>query len=94
MAYTTDAATFAQQIAGARAVAGSRSVWAGIGAWRLSPAQTLEHIALARKAGAAGLVLFSYDSLTGPSQSRSDYLDEIARAAFQLSGATAAGGAR
>ncbi len=94
MAYTTDAATFAQQIAGARAVAGSRSVWAGIGAWRLSPAQTLEHIALARRAGASGLVLFSYDSLTGPAQARPDYLDEIARTAFHLSGAAAAGGAR
>ena len=94
MAYTTDASTFAQQISSARAVAGARSVWAGIGAWRLSPAQTLEHIALARKAGAAGLVLFSYDSLTGPAQARQDYLDEIARAAFQLTGAAAAGGAR
>jgi len=89
MAYTTDATTFGQQVAGARAIAGARRVWAGIGAWRLSPEQTVEHIGLARKAGAAGFVLFSYDSLTGPSQARGDYLDEVARAAFPS--ATAAG---
>jgi uncharacterized lipoprotein YddW (UPF0748 family) len=94
MAYTSDAATFARQIADARAVAGSRGVWAGIGAWRLSPEQTIEHISLARKAGAAGLVLFSYDGLTGPAQSRPDYLEEIARAAFGTTPASATGGAR
>jgi uncharacterized lipoprotein YddW (UPF0748 family) len=82
MAYTTDATVFAQQISGAHAIAGVHGVWAGIGAWRLSPEQTIQHIGLARKAGAAGLVLFSYDSLTGPSQARGDYLDEVARAVF------------
>lgn len=91
MAYTTDAPVFAQQIASARAIAGARRVWAGIGAWRLSPEQTIQHIGLARKAGAAGVVLFSYDSLTGPSQARGDYLDEIARVAFAAT--TAAGDA-
>jgi len=94
MAYTTDADLFAGQIAGAREIAGTRRVWAGIGAWRLTPAQTVQHIGLARKAGAAGLVLFSYDSLTGPAQSRPDYLDEVARAAFELAPASPAGGLR
>ncbi len=94
MAYSTEAGTFAQQVAAARAIAGTRQVWAGIGAWRLSPRQTIEHIGLARKAGAAGLLLFSYDSLTGPSQTRPDYLDEVSRGAFQLSATAAAGGAR
>lgn len=93
MAYTPDAQAFADLIAGARAIAGSRPVWAGIGAWRLSPAQTLQHIALARRAGAGGLVLFSYDSLTGPQQVRSDYLEEVARGAFAATAASA-GGAR
>lgn len=92
MAYTTDATVFAEQVTAARAVAGSHRVWAGIGAWRLTPEQTVHHIGLARKAGAAGLVLFSYDSLTGPSQARGDYLEEIARAAFTISTATAPGG--
>jgi uncharacterized lipoprotein YddW (UPF0748 family) len=94
MAYSTDAATFAQQIGEARAIAGARGVWAGIGAWRLSPEQTIEHISVARKTGAAGFVLFSYDSLTGPAQARPDYLDQVARAAFQLTTPAASGGAR
>ena len=37
MAYTTEADTFQKQIAAARAYAGSRPVWAGIGAYQLSP---------------------------------------------------------
>lgn len=82
MAYTADADLFAQQIASAVAVAGPRSVWAGIGAWRLPPAQTVRHIKLTRTAGLSGFVLFSYDSLTGPSQARADYLGEVGRAAF------------
>lgn len=94
MAYSPDPDTFAQQIATARAIAGSRAVWAGIGAWRLSPEQTIVHIGLARKAGAAGLLLFSYDSLTGPAQARGDYLGEVARAAFQTGAAPANGGTR
>lgn len=91
MAYTSDAETFADLIAGARAIAGSRPVWAGIGAWRLSPAQTLQHIAIARRARAAGFVLFSYDGLTGPQQVRTDYLEEISRGAFAVGAASAAG---
>ena len=66
MAYTQEPARFAEQIAAARDIAGGRAVWAGIGAYRLTPAQTIENIQAARKLGAAGFVLFSYDSLTGP----------------------------
>ena len=66
MAYTQEPARFAEQIAAARDIAGGAAVWAGIGSYRLSPAQTFENIQAARKLGAAGFVLFSYDSLTGP----------------------------
>ena len=82
MAYTADADLFAQQIASAVAVAGPRSVWAGIGVRLLPTAQTVRHIKLTRTAGLSGFVLFSYDSLTGPSQARADYLGEVGRAAF------------
>lgn len=87
MAYTTDQARFAEQIAAALAVAGNRSVWAGIGAYRLSPAQTLENIDAARRLGAAGIVLFSYDSLVDPGQPVQDYLAAVGRAAFHPSAA-------
>jgi uncharacterized lipoprotein YddW (UPF0748 family) len=81
MAYTTDAAVFQQQIAAAIGYAGSRPVWAGIGAYRLPSAQTLQHIAAARTIGAAGIILFSYDALIAPPNSAVT-LSELGRAAF------------
>jgi uncharacterized lipoprotein YddW (UPF0748 family) len=85
MAYTQEPARFAEQIAAARDIAGGGAVWAGIGAYRLSPAQTIENIQAARKLGAAGFVLFSYDSLTGPKPPAPDYLETVSRAAFSAS---------
>lgn len=82
MAYTQESARFAEQIAAARDIAGGRAVWAGIGSYRLTPAQTIENIQAARKLGAAGFVLFSYDSLTGPKPPAPDYLATVSRGAF------------
>ena len=79
MAYTTDSATFASQIAAARETAGRHPLWAGIGAYRLSPAQIVENVQTARRLGVGGIVLFSYDSLMGPSHG-SDYLTQLGRA--------------
>jgi uncharacterized lipoprotein YddW (UPF0748 family) len=81
MAYTTEPDTFQKQIAAARAYAGSRPVWAGIGAYQLSPAQTLLHIAAANKIGVAGIILFSYESLAAPPNG-ADSVSELGRAAF------------
>jgi uncharacterized lipoprotein YddW (UPF0748 family) len=81
MAYTSEPAIFQKQIAAARAYAGSRPVWAGIGAYQLTPSQTLGHIAAARKLGTAGIILFSYESLVAPPNS-SDAVSELGRAAF------------
>ena len=81
MAYTTSLATFNRQVAAARTAAAPQPVWAGIGAYRLSPAQTIDHIAAARQAGAAGIVLFSYDSLADAAAGR-DPLADIGRGAF------------
>ena len=82
MAYTQESARFAEQIAAAGEIAGGRAVWAGIGAYRLTPAQTVENIQAARRLGAAGFVLFSYDSLIGTTPSTSDYLATVSRGAF------------
>lgn len=81
MAYTADAGVFAQQIRAIRDYAGSVPVWAGIGAYRLPAAQTLQHIAAARKLGTAGIILFSYDALIAPPNSAGT-LAELGRAAF------------
>jgi uncharacterized lipoprotein YddW (UPF0748 family) len=82
MAYTTEPLRFAEQIAAAREAAGSRGVWAGIGAYRLSPRETIDNIQTARRLGATGVVLFSYDSLTNPRQTSPDYLALVGRGAF------------
>jgi uncharacterized lipoprotein YddW (UPF0748 family) len=81
MIYTQDASRFAEQVSAAREIAGGRPVWAGIGAYRLSPTQTIDNIHTARKLGAAGVILFSYDSLVNP-QSEPGYLSTVGRAVF------------
>ena len=82
MAYTPEAARFADQITAARAAANGRPIWAGIGAYRLTPAQTIDNIQTARRIGAAGVILFSYDSLTDPKLAAAGYLEKVGRAAF------------
>ena len=82
MAYTPEAARFADQISAARAAANGRPIWAGIGAYRLTPAQTVDNIQAARRIGAAGVILFLYDSLTDPKLAAPGYLEKVARAAF------------
>jgi uncharacterized lipoprotein YddW (UPF0748 family) len=81
MAYTTEPRLFAEQIARVRALAGTTPIWAGIGAYRLSPGETIAHIASARRVGADGVILFSYDSLVGPPNGI-EYLAAVSRAAF------------
>jgi uncharacterized lipoprotein YddW (UPF0748 family) len=82
MAYTPDTATFAAQIAAVRQHAGGQPVWAGIGAYQLSSSRTVENIRTARRLGAEGIVLFSYDSLA-QSPHGADYLPALGRAAFR-----------
>jgi uncharacterized lipoprotein YddW (UPF0748 family) len=81
MAYTTDADLFASQISTARQIAGAHPLWAGIGAYRLSPDQIVAAVQSARRIGVAGIILFSYDSLSDPARGP-DYLAAIGRAAF------------
>ena len=77
MSYTTDAAVFRTQIANVEQLAGQHAVWAGIGAYQLSPSATVENIRAARQLGAEGIVLFSYDNLN------SSYVEIVANAAFR-----------
>jgi uncharacterized lipoprotein YddW (UPF0748 family) len=81
MAYTTDANTFVSQVAAARLAAGGRPLWAGIGAYRLSSSQIVANVQAARRLGVDGTILFSYDSLTGPTRGP-EYLSQVGRAAF------------
>jgi hypothetical protein len=62
-------------------MAGARPVWAGIAAYRLTSSETVESIRIARRLGATGVILFSYDSLISLPRGL-DYLAQVARAAF------------
>jgi uncharacterized lipoprotein YddW (UPF0748 family) len=65
MAYSADPRVFRRQLAAIGSGAGhGRRVWAGIGAYRLSLLGMIGHVREARAAGAAGVVLFSHESLT------------------------------
>jgi len=81
MAYTAESEVFQKQITAARAYAGSRPVWAGIGAYQMTAPQTLSHIAAANRLGAAGIILFSYDALIAPPNGAGS-ISELGRAAF------------
>jgi uncharacterized lipoprotein YddW (UPF0748 family) len=64
MAYTPDPLLFRQQVGQIRARVGpGKTVWAGVGAYRLPPDAMVDRILAAREAGAAGVVLFSHESL-------------------------------
>jgi len=77
MAYTTDAQVFARQVASVMETVGDVPVWAGIGAYRLPAARTTEHIRLARQSGAAGVALFSYDSLASARDGGARYFSAL-----------------
>jgi len=64
MAYTPDRRLFRSQIESAVARTPAKvPVWAGIGAYRLNLQGTVERIRLAWEAGAAGVVVFSHESI-------------------------------
>jgi uncharacterized lipoprotein YddW (UPF0748 family) len=64
MTYTADSRLFTQQLEAMRERNGAgRTMWAGIGAYRLDVAGVVEKVTLARRAGAQGVVLFSHESL-------------------------------
>jgi uncharacterized lipoprotein YddW (UPF0748 family) len=86
MAYSTDTAVFEKQVRVATSTAhnAGRLAWAGIGAYRIPVESTLEKIEVARKVGADGIILFSYDSTLrpGPLNPAGDYLERVRAAAF------------
>lgn len=80
MAYTTSLDEFTALITGAAKLAeGRASVWAGIGAYRLPVADAADHVRAARRVGAAGVLLFSYDSLTTADSRSTNYFAELKR---------------
>ncbi|MDQ5847237.1 MAG: family 10 glycosylhydrolase [Acidobacteriota bacterium] len=91
MAYSTDTAVFQKQIeiATATAHASGRKAWAGIGAYRIPAESTIEKIDVARRIGADGIILFSYDFTVRPSDLNpaADYLERVRKGAFDRAAA-------
>jgi uncharacterized lipoprotein YddW (UPF0748 family) len=91
MTYSPDDRIYKEQLQRARELAGARSLWAGVGAYRLSLDAVIERIAVARQSGASGVVVFSHESLQGVDLSRlreqafSDAAQRRARAAGETS---------
>lgn len=81
MAYAEERPIFTTQIETSLAANGAIPIWTGIGAYRLTAAETASRILEARRAGAAGFVLFSYDSVAGRAGSR--YLMDVAQAVLR-----------
>jgi uncharacterized lipoprotein YddW (UPF0748 family) len=77
MAYATTLDAFAAQVASTSTAAHGRPVWAGIGAWRLPVDRAAQHLAAARRGGAAGVLLFSYDSLLVTGSPRGVYFRQL-----------------
>jgi hypothetical protein len=65
MTYTLDDRLLRYQVDHFATAPGHGHVWPGIGVWLHArrPAEAIEQISIARQAGAAGEVLFSYDSI-------------------------------
>lgn len=78
MAYDKRTERILEQTRQAVAIAGGRRVYTGIGAWRLSAHDVAKKIVEIRRAGAAGVNLFSYDNI----HTRRHYLDTLARGVF------------
>lgn len=86
MAYTPENARFEAQVREATVSAGQRErVWAGIGAYLNTVNGTLDKIRIARREGAGGVILFSYDwaATEGSPEGSPPYLDQVGRAAFR-----------
>ena len=89
MAYSTDTTVFQKQIeiASQTAHAAGKRVWAGIGAYRIPAESTVDKIKVARQLNADGIILFSYDFTTRPSELNpgGDYLGRVSRSVFSIS---------
>ena len=81
MAYSTQTPRVVTQIRQAVRLAHGRQIWAGLGAWQMSPASTVAKIRAVRALGAAGICLFSYDGMTDGGSS-DHYLAALSHTAF------------
>jgi uncharacterized lipoprotein YddW (UPF0748 family) len=64
MAYSKDTVVVEAQIREAVTESHGRRIWAGLGAWQLTPDSVVDKVRVIRAAGAGGFALFSYGGIT------------------------------
>lgn len=87
MAYTVENGIFEEQVRAAIGAAGSEwRVWAGVGAYQNSFDGTADKIEIARRLGAGGVLLFSYDWIVseGLAPDGGPYLPAMGRRVFSV----------
>ena len=83
MAYTLDPRIYRYQVEAFTSPGLGPRTWIGIGAWLFAkrPAGALEQVAIAQDAGAAGIVLFSWDSIADAPALRSALAEQVLESA-------------
>lgn len=69
-------------------------VWPGIGAYKIEAAETARRVEVARTRGFGGVLLYSYDSMTGGEGRPSSYLAAVQRQVFRAGAASQLGATR
>jgi uncharacterized lipoprotein YddW (UPF0748 family) len=82
MMYVTSGAVFERQLQ-VLAQQPAGGVWPGIGAYKIGPDEAARRVDVARAMGFAGVMLYSYDSMTGGQGRPSTYLADFQRRAFR-----------
>jgi len=93
MMYMTSGATFERQLQALLAQPGG-GVWPGIGAYKINADEAARRVDVARAMGFGGVMLYSYDSMSGGAGKPSAYLATLQRRAFRAPSASQTGATR
>lgn len=91
MMYMASGATFERQL---QALSSQGGVWPGIGAYKISADEAARRVEATRAMGFNGVMLYSYDSMTGGQGRPSAYLATLQRRAFPAPAAGHTGASR
>jgi len=93
MMYVTSGTTFERQLQ-SLAAQPDGGVWPGIGAYKIDAGEAARRVDVARSMGFSGVMLYSYDSMSGGAGKPSPYLATLQRRAFREPAAANTGAAR
>lgn len=93
MLYMSSGASYERQLQ-VLADSTAGAVWPGIGAYKIEPDEASRRVAVARARGFTGVLLYSYDSMTGGVGRPSPYLAAVQRRVFRDGAASQVGATR